>query len=179
MRHLPADGYAEQPWVNGGGVTREIARAASPEPAAPFDWRLSMAPVMATGPFSTFPGIDRTLTVIEGAGLVLAIGTDEAEVLLPGRPFAFPGDVPTHAALIEGPITDLNVMTRRGAFAHSVTPARDPAALQGPGAVFALEPMQVDGVMLGRFDTLMLDPGDEVATGPGACLLIRLEAVTT
>lgn len=184
MRHLPAAGYLEQPWANGGGITREIARADAPAAdvdddgaGVGFDWRLSMASVTSSGPFSAFPGIDRTLTVLTGAGLVLAIGTDEAEVLLPGRPFAFPGDVPTHAALVDGPISDLNVMTRRDTFSHSVTPVEGPQTLQGPGAVFALEAMTVDGILLGPFDTLLLDPADAVTTGPGRCLLIRFEVL--
>ena len=49
------------PWKNGGGETAEIA--VSPPGAAldDFDWRLSMARVETDGPFSAFPGIDRTL----------------------------------------------------------------------------------------------------------------------
>ncbi|RWF52092.1 HutD family protein, partial [Mesorhizobium sp.] len=49
-----------------------------------------------------------------------------AELTGPSAPFSFAADVPTAAALISGPITDLNVMTRRGRMTHTVerlTPA--------------------------------------------------------
>lgn len=179
MRHLPATGYEEQPWANGGGVTREIARASSgDDPRVPFDWRLSLAQVTRTGPFSSFPGVDRTLTVLEGTGLVLAVAGQEARAVLPQQPCAFPGDVATDAALIEGSVSDLNVMTRRAAFRHRVDIARGPRAIEGPGAIFALEPTSVAGISLSRLDSLILDPGDSVITGDAPCLVIRFEAVT-
>ena len=68
MRLVRRADLTPRPWKNGGGVTREIA-AHPPEAGLDgFDWRLSMADVASDGPFSAFPGIDRTLTVIEGAG---------------------------------------------------------------------------------------------------------------
>ena len=61
MRILRAPDYRVMPWKNGGGTTTEVA--VSPEGAGldHFDWRISMARVEQDGPFSTFPGIDRTL----------------------------------------------------------------------------------------------------------------------
>lgn len=113
---------ARKPWKNGGGTTTEIA--ASPEGAGfeDFDWRLSVAEVASDGPFSLFPRIDRTLTLIEGQGLDMSIEGREAVRLTPASaPLAFPGDVPVTASLVDGPIRDFNVMTRRGRFSHRVT----------------------------------------------------------
>ena len=110
------------PWKNGGGTTTEIA--VSPEGAGhdAFDWRVSMAEVASDGPFSLFPGIDRTITVIEGEGMELTIEGSEAVVLgVDDAPLDFPGDVQTSAKLLKGPIRDLNVMTRRGRFRHRVS----------------------------------------------------------
>ena len=61
---LTASSYRRMPWKNGGGETVEIA--VSPEGAAlsEFDWRISMATVATDGPFSIFPGIDRTLSIL-------------------------------------------------------------------------------------------------------------------
>ncbi|TIV73619.1 MAG: HutD family protein, partial [Mesorhizobium sp.] len=74
--------------------------------------------VETSGPFSSFAGIDRTLSVLEGEGIVLDIaGRAPALLTADSAPLAFAGDVPTSAALISGPITDLNVMTRRGRMA--------------------------------------------------------------
>ncbi|OHV59736.1 HutD-family protein [Mesorhizobium sp. LCM 4577] len=121
MRILRAADYRVMPWKNGGGTTTEIA--VSPDGAGldDFDWRVSMARVETSGPFSSFAGIDRTLTVLEGDGVILAIaGQPPTRLTTASVPLAFPGDAPTNAALIGGPITDLNVMTRRGRMAHEV-----------------------------------------------------------
>ena len=68
----PAD-YRHMPWKNGGGVTIEIAVSPSGSSLDTFDWRVSMATVIEPGPFSSFPGIDRTLCVLTGNGSVGSI----------------------------------------------------------------------------------------------------------
>ena len=121
MRILRAADYRVMPWKNGGGTTTEIA--VSPEGASldGFDWRVSMARVEGSGPFSQFAGIDRTLAVLEGEGIVLDVaGRPPISVTGATAPLSFPADVATAAALIGGPITDLNVMTRRSRMTHSV-----------------------------------------------------------
>ena len=103
------------PWKNGGGVTIEIA--VSPDGAGldDFDWRVSMARVESDGPFSSFAGIDRTLVLLEGKGLILHVeGRSPLGLTRVHEPVSFPADVATSAGLIDGPITDLNVMSRRG-----------------------------------------------------------------
>ena len=119
MRLIPASAYRRMPWKNGGGETVEIA--VSPESATlnDFAWRLSMARVEAPGPFSLFPGVDRTLALLEGQALVLNVDGRIATLTPDSAPLTFPADVPTHAELPEGGITDLNVMSRRGQAAHS------------------------------------------------------------
>jgi environmental stress-induced protein Ves len=109
------------PWKNGGGSTTEIAIGPAGASLDAFDWRVSMALVASDGPFSLFPGIDRTLAVIEGDGMELKVA-DRPAVTLGRRsaPWRFPGDVATEAFLREDVITDLNVMTRRGRFRHSL-----------------------------------------------------------
>lgn len=107
-------------WKNGGGVTHELATWPPGAGMDGFDARLSMAEVAADGPFSTFPGIDRTLGVIEGGPMVLSFGAGSPDVTLAadGPPLPFPGEAPVHARLTGGPVLDLNIMTRRGAMAH-------------------------------------------------------------
>ena len=110
------------PWKNGGGETTEII--ASPEGAGldEFEWRISMARVAMDGPFSRFPDVDRTLCVIEGEALALTIaGKPEVVLTQVSAPFGFPGDVAVTSHLVKGPITDLNVMTRRERWSHKVT----------------------------------------------------------
>ncbi|MDG4884247.1 HutD family protein [Mesorhizobium sp. WSM4884] len=121
MRILRAAGYRVMPWKNGGGTTTEIAVSPDGAGLEDFDWRISMARVETGGPFSSFVEVDRTLAVLEGDGIVLDIaGRPPARLTAASAPLSFPGDVRTGAALIGGPITDLNVMTRRGRFSHAV-----------------------------------------------------------
>jgi environmental stress-induced protein Ves len=121
MRILRASDHRRMRWKNGLGETVEIA--VSPDGASldDFDWRVSMAHVGSDGPFSVFAGVDRTLCVLEGDGIALAVaGRPEAELTLASEPFAFPGDVATTSRLLGGRLIDLNVMTRRGRFRHAV-----------------------------------------------------------
>ena len=122
MRILHSRDYRVQPWKNGGGVTTEII--ASPEGAGfdTFDWRISLARVETAGPFSMFSGIDRSLGLLEGEGVVLRMaGRGEVVLGRDAHAVAFPGDIPVDATLPAGPILDLNVMTRRGRWRHQLS----------------------------------------------------------
>jgi environmental stress-induced protein Ves len=129
MRIVRAGDCRTTPWKNGGGSTTQIATSPAGSSLETFDWRISMAQVESDGPFSDFPGIDRTLAVVQGNGMVLTIG-DSAPVMVSREtgPVRFPGDVPTSARLTNGAITDLNVMTRRGRFRHRVLCIAKPAS---------------------------------------------------
>jgi hypothetical protein len=119
LRIIRASDCKTTPWKNGGGSTAEIAIGPVGASLEAFDWRVSMARVASDGPFSDFPGIDRTLAVVKGDGLVLTIGDDTPVTLASGsNPVSFSGDTPTSARLTAGEIVDLNVMTRRDRFHH-------------------------------------------------------------
>jgi environmental stress-induced protein Ves len=119
LRIIRAHQCRTTPWKNGGGSTTEIAAAPEGASLETFDWRISMARVACDGPFSSFPGIDRTLAVVKGHGMVLTIGSDAPVTLSSGTdPFSFAGDTLTPARLTDGEIIDLNVMTRRERFGH-------------------------------------------------------------
>ncbi|MEI7029829.1 HutD family protein [Streptomyces pratensis] len=113
VRVLRAADRPPKPWRNGGGLTREIAAFPEGAGADGFDWRVSLADVTADGPFSSFPGVDRTLTVVEGAGMDLVVGGEHHIVDEPLWPHDFPGDLPTDGFLLGGPVVNLNVMRRR------------------------------------------------------------------
>lgn len=121
MRLLRAADHRRMRWKNGGGETVEIALSPPKAGLDDFDWRVSMAGVEADGLFSSFGGIDRTLAILEGEGMVLEIEGRAPLILTRDTPpLNFPADTPTYARLVDGPIVDLNVMSRRGAFVHSV-----------------------------------------------------------
>ncbi|AUL42309.1 HutD family protein [Bordetella parapertussis] len=104
------------PWRNGGGATREVARHPQGAAADGFEWRVSVADIGADGPFSAYPGIDRSITLLEGAGVRMrsADGTLDHLLDVALRPFAFAGEHAIDATLLGGPSRDFNVMTRRG-----------------------------------------------------------------
>jgi len=120
MHILRSTDHKHMPWKNGGGVTVEIAISPANASVDNFDWRISTATVANDGPFSVFAGIDRTLSVLEGNGIVLDVEGVETTLTRETAPFAFAADASSVARLIDGTITDLNVMTRRGRFTHQV-----------------------------------------------------------
>ncbi len=115
-----------QPWKNGAGVTREIAVGPTGADSDAFDWRISLAEVQRDSPFSAFPGIDRCIVLLRGAGMRLRSAGGELDHRLdaPLVPFHFIGDTPLSATLVGGPSSDFNVMTRRGAWVADVTTQR-------------------------------------------------------
>lgn len=110
MLHPPCERFdlreiAPQPWKNGAGLTRAIAVSPIGSDASTFDWRISVAEVERDGPFSAFPGIDRCIVLLRGAGMLLH-GADGGLVHRLDRrhePFHFSGDLPLDATLLGGP----------------------------------------------------------------------------
>lgn len=101
------------PWRNGLGVTTEVL-VQPPDAGAGFAWRISVATIARAGPFSPFPGYDRTILVLEGAGVALDFGPHgRATLARPFEPLAFAGEWPTTCSLVDGPVRALNVMVDR------------------------------------------------------------------
>jgi len=116
------------PWRNGGGTTREIVSLPAGASLDAAVWRVSVATIAADGPFSLFPGVDRTIMLLEGDGVRLhspdqTAGIDQS-LTEPLVPFQFPGDVPIECTLLGGESMDLNVMARRGQGASTLTVRR-------------------------------------------------------
>ncbi|MFL9902727.1 HutD family protein [Paraburkholderia fungorum] len=110
------------PWKNGGGVTREVAAFPLHAGLDIFTWRVSIADVAQAGPFSRFTGIDRTLVLLSGAGMLLdetddthahAVKTHALTQPLDIAQFA--GEARIDARLVDGATRDFNLMVRRGA----------------------------------------------------------------
>ena len=102
------------PWKNGGGVTRELLCQPAGATLAEFDWRISIADIAQSGPFSRFAGIDRCIVLLEGDGVLLQSEQGWQHALTtPGAPFCFAGEEACHATLLGAASRDFNVMTRR------------------------------------------------------------------
>ncbi len=107
-------------WKNGGGWTEEVAIFPDGASLDNFEWRVSIAGTTQGGPFSIFPGIERTLVLLEGQISLSIDGREPVQLTPESLPLSFSGDVRTSSALHSSALVDLNVMTRRGRFHHSV-----------------------------------------------------------
>ncbi len=131
ITHLLASDRVAVPWKNGGGVTSEVA--ASPPGAGmdDFTWRVSMAEVTQSGPFSCFPGVRRHLTVLRGRLRLDFAG--RSHDLGPLDSLEFDGGTPVSGAPLE-PVLDLNVMAR-GEVSATVRQVEGRAVLAGASAL--------------------------------------------
>lgn len=141
MRRLGPSDYRDMPWKNGGGVTRELLRLPHPSDPARFLMRLSIASVAASGPFSVFPGVDRTLLILDGAGVVLTRdGAPEVVLERHSPPFVFPGEANIQCRLLAGPVRDFNLMVDRALATASLEvlhlPPGGARVLAGAGSVW-------------------------------------------
>lgn len=135
---LRAATRAAVPWKNGGGVTREVAVHPAGSGFDTLDWRVSIAEIRTAGPFSSLPGLDRRLAVLEGTLSILIDQAPEVQLSPGAPPLHFAGEAPIQARLVGGAVTDLNVMTRRGKFTadlrlhraqHPTSLAKSPTSL--------------------------------------------------
>src|SRR5438105_15428583 len=85
LRILRAAERPPTPWKNGGGLTREVIVHPPGSDLSRFDWRVSLAEIRAPGPFSSLPGIDRRMAVLEGR-LSLSIGEGAGMIATPETP---------------------------------------------------------------------------------------------
>lgn len=144
LRAFVLSALPEEPWRNGGGRTRTIATGmrepptlavdsdSDSEPA--WDWRISVATIERSGPFSAFPGVDRS-SLLLGAGSIelSAMGEATLRMQCPGDVVAYRGDAIWNAT-VHGdgsPQSLLNVMTRRRAAQARTRALRDDASLKG------------------------------------------------
>ena len=156
LRRVPST-----PWKNRGGATRELACWPPGADMEHFDWRVSVATIAQSGPFSRFAGVDRVITLLSGDGVHLRQAQSGIDHCLqqPLQPFAFAGDGGMDCALLGGTSTDFNLMLRRGRWQGAVRVLQGPAvlparpaglllALQGSWAVAPLADAQRQPVML-------------------------------
>jgi uncharacterized protein len=116
-------------WKNDGGATREIAAYPLGSGFDDFTWRVSIADVETDGPFSRFEGIDRTIVLLDGAGMSLTFNDASEHVLKQAFvPFEFVGEAQVSARLINGATQDFNLMIRRTVARGKLTVMREPGA---------------------------------------------------
>jgi environmental stress-induced protein Ves len=148
------------PWKNGGGITHEAIRV--PPTGDAFLWRVSVAQIDTSGPFSDFAGYDRKMVLLRGCGIALEFGSGERCTLSSaGDWLEFDGAMSTRCELLDGPCVDLNLM-----ISQSLRSAARIERLQEPLRVAAIHGETT--LIFGISDSLSLDgsAGESVRLGP-------------
>lgn len=117
---------APMPWKNGGGTTRELV--AWPQ-ADNWLWRMSVAEIAKSGPFSRFEGVQRWFAVLSGAGAILSTDGQSRKVTPSCQPLCFDGGLATECELIDGATQDFNLMVRQANVKARMTHHRGPFGL--------------------------------------------------
>ena len=162
---IPFAGLSPVPWKNGGGSTTEIAIGPPDSGFEDFEWRVSLATIEKDGAFSLFPGVDRTLALVEGHGMTLDIDGESILVTAAEPVVAFDGASTVTAKLSRGGSTDFNAMTRSEVCYHTFGRRR----LDGASTFVARADVTV--LFLAEGDTL------EVSNEKERIGLVRYDAV--
>ena len=165
------------PWANGRGTSYEIAsdRIESGE----WTWRLAMAPVNEDGPFSRIECVNRSLAVVDGAGMSLSVDRKKLQCL-PMQVVRFRGDAITEATLTDGPILDINLMVRRKEANGEMAILSDAGVLQGASIVVAVggraQVKCADSIIdLERHDSILECDADAVSLVSGTVCVISVK----
>jgi environmental stress-induced protein Ves len=160
LRVIRQTSFTATPWKNGGGITHEAIR--EPEGGGPFRWRVSVAHIDASGPFSEFAGYNRKMVLLRGAGIELQFGDGTHKTLRTvGELLEFDGALAAHCDLLSGPCVDLNLMVSKS----------DGAAVRVERFIesLALRAARNETVLVFPIDrrvTLKIDTGKTVALEP-------------
>jgi uncharacterized protein len=181
LQIIPQSLFKPVPWKNGGGITREAIRV--PAQGAAFVWRVSVAQIDASGPFSDFAASNRTMVLLKGAGLELEFGNGQQRVLdRVGEMAQFDGALATHCRLLDGPCVDLNFMVAKTkpliARVESLLPSVDVRASQSQSTViFGID----TGLILdtGSDEPRYLQPWDLAIVTNGAVRVTREARAST
>lgn len=110
MRIVRQSQFKSSPWKNGGGITHEAMR--SPALGDAFRWRVSVAHIDRSGPFSDFAGYARTMVLLRGRGIALKLSdSTRRDLRAIGDLAQFDGALGVDCELLSGPCVDLNLMT--------------------------------------------------------------------
>jgi environmental stress-induced protein Ves len=158
MRVIRKTSFTVVPWKNGGGITHEVIRV--PPTGDAFRWRVSVAEIDASGPFSDFSNYNRAMVLLRGAGVRLTFDGREHTVLrTAGDMVQFDGARSTRCDLADGPCADLNLMVSKSmqgvhAWVESLQAPRNLSFDQGTTLVFPISGSVSMATLNGEFETL-------------------------
>lgn len=158
----PPSEFVRSPWKNGKGETIELAISDGGS-LSDFDWRLSIATVAENGIFSDFSGLRRDLFLLTGNGIHLTHNrgtvTEKIDQLTSPLTYAtFDGGSTTEGSLVDGVITDFNLMTRQGKYQVNIMAVTEQKtiALPSTGLCFIYSPNERAEVILSNGETVAL-----------------------
>ena len=165
------------PWANGRGTSYEIA--SDRNELGEWTWRLAMAPVNENGPFSRIECVNRSLAVVDGAGMLLSVDRKKLQCL-PMQVVRFRGDAITEATLTDGPIMDINLMVRRKEADGEMVIISEAGLLFGASIVVAVGgSAQVkcgdSTIDLARHDSILECDADAVSLVSGSVCVISVK----
>jgi environmental stress-induced protein Ves len=172
--------FKATPWKNGGGITHEALRV--PESDDPFRWRVSVAHIDASGPFSEFAEYNRKMVLLQGSGVELRFADGVSKSLRKvGELVEFDGAVAAQCELLKGPCVDLNlmviksevVMVRVERFIESVAVK---ASRTETLLIFPIDRRVTLEITLGK--TVTLEPWDLAVLSQGSGHINRLGAAS-
>ena len=152
-----------------------------PASGDPFRWRVSVAHIDQSGPFSDFAAYNRIMVLLRGSGVALKFSNgDERLLRTAGDVAEFDGALATLCELLGGPCVDLNLMVAKslpGVHAQVerlLQPLTLPAA---PGRTTLVFPVDVALDVRSGGATAALEPWDLAvvphSTGQGGTLAPR------
>jgi hypothetical protein len=134
--------------------------------------------------FGTFPGVQRSATLIHGDGMTLDVAGTEHE-LAPFQPLTFDGEADAHARLTHGPVSILNVFTVASRMSSavrvadlsdgrpmSIAGATVLVLLSGTASVYAADGASAN---LAALDALVPRPRVRIVSGTGMAAVVRME----
>lgn len=107
---------ASSSWKNGLGKTTELAIHPPGAGSDDFEWRVSIAQLDASAPFSVYPGIERCLAVLQGE--MAMVRQSQPPLPMPvtltpnSQPIRFSGSDLVEGQVLRGPVLDFNVMCK-------------------------------------------------------------------
>jgi uncharacterized protein len=168
--------FTATPWKNGGGITHEAIRV--PPGGDVFLWRVSVAQIDSSGPFSDFSGYDRKMVLLQGGGIALGFGSgDKCALRGMGDWVEFDGAMPTRCELLDGPCVDLNLIVsqslRTAARIERLSEPTRVAAIHGETTLIfgILDPLSLDS---SAGESARLEPWDLAILEDCSALLSRM-----
>ncbi len=149
LRFFSLEDLPEEPWRNGGGVTRTLMRRDNGDKPL---WRISVADLTGNAPFSRFEGLDRHSVLVEGHNVTLCGDWGAWSMSSVGDIARYPGELSVRTELGCALARFWNVMADRTHMRVDLrvsTSPRETIARAGDGALMVLDG-EVDVVVDGR-----------------------------